>query len=139
MFEIKETDKGIELDLSNSDEHTKTGIKLRSFTYAFTFDEWFEFTQEVVTLGNKLYLISEPEAELESEPVPWIETEPDLKGRADQIHDALEEFGPLTYAELAEKLDPPVDSKRITRLLSQMIRDGIKLKRFGKPRQVRLK
>ena len=60
----------------------------------------------------------------------------DLVGQADQIHDILEKSGPLTYAEISKKLDPPVSAKRAARLIGQMIRDGVELKREGSPREV---
>ena len=80
------------------------------------------------------------EGEVEEEPEPEPEPEEDLRedlvGQADQIHDILEKFGPLTYKEVAEKLDPSVSWKRASRLVSQMIRDGVELKREGSPRKV---
>ena len=60
----------------------------------------------------------------------------DLKGQADQIHDLLEEFGPLTYNEIGQMIVPTVSDKRAARLISQMIRDGVELKREGSPRKV---
>ena len=60
----------------------------------------------------------------------------DLKGQSDQIHDLLEKFGPLTYKELAEKLD--VSPKRASNIVGTMIRDGVELKREGSPRKVSL-
>lgn len=136
MFEINETDKGIELYFSNSEEHTRTGAKLTSFTHSFTFDGWMEFAKAVMALNNKMY----PEPEMEPIfPIPQpLEPEevPAFKGRAEEIMYCLREFGPLTYKELADKMD--VTYQRVVRLVSQMIRDGIKLKREGKPRKVSL-
>ena len=61
----------------------------------------------------------------------------DLGGQADQIHDLLEKIKePLTYPELGKMLDPPVSAKRAARLVSQMIRDGVELRREGTPRKV---
>ena len=76
--------------------------------------------------------------------VPYVEPEPepeedlreDLQGQSDQIHDLLEELGPLTYKELAEKLG--VSPKRASNIVGTMIRDGVELKREGKPRKVSL-
>ena len=148
MFKITETDKGIELGLNNSEEHARTGVMLRAFTHTFSFDEWLEFTKEVVTLGDKMYLGTEPEPEPEiksglgSPPEPEEEPEieedlrEDLKGQSDQIHDILEDVGPLTYEALGNMIEPPISPKRAARLVSQMIRDGVKLKREGKPRKV---
>lgn len=63
----------------------------------------------------------------------------DLVGQSDQIHDLLEKIKePLTYPELGQLLDPPVSPKRAARLVSQMIRDGVELKREGTPRKVSL-
>lgn len=60
----------------------------------------------------------------------------DLKGQADQIHDLLETSEPLTYEEIGHHLDPQVSADRASRLVSQMIRDGVELKREGSPRKV---
>ncbi len=141
MFELKETDKGVELYLSNSEEHARTGIKLRSFTYTFPSDEWVRFTEEVLALEEKMYpdVEAEPEPEVESdEPEPEIEEDlrEDLRGQADQIHDILEDVGSLTYEELGNMLEPPVKAKRASNIVSTMIRDGVELKREGSPRKV---
>jgi len=86
----------------------------------------------------------EVEPEDDMEPVHAIlspvEPEPEkelpFKGRAGQIIDILMESSPLTYNELAEKMG--VTYKRAARLISQMVRDGVNLKREGKPRKVSL-
>ncbi len=88
------------------------------------------------------YVKPEPESEIEpeSEEVAEIEEDlrEDLKGQADQIHDILEDVGSLPYKELGEMLEPPVSPKRVARLVSQMVRDGVELKREGSPRKVSL-
>ena len=77
------------------------------------------------------------EGEVDEEPEPEDEDlREDLVGQADQIHDILELMGPLTYEELGRGLDPPVSPKRAARLVSQMVRDGVELKREGSPRKV---
>lgn len=73
-----------------------------------------------------------PEVKPQAKPEPNLRE--DLGGQADQIHDLLEEHGPMTYKELAEKLD--VSPKRASNIVSVMIRDGVELKREGKPRKV---
>ncbi len=78
----------------------------------------------------------EPEDEVETKPEPEPDLREDLKGQADQIHDILEDVGPLTYTEISKKLDPPVSAHRASRLIGQMIRDGVELKREGSPRKV---
>lgn len=75
-----------------------------------------------------------PEAEPEGKPGP--EAKPEFRGRADEIIDALTKFGPMAYKELAEELG--LTYKRIVRLVSQMGRDGVNLKREGRPRKVSL-
>ena len=74
--------------------------------------------------------------EPESEPEVEEDLREDLKGQADQIHDLIEESGPLTYAEIGEKLF--VSPKRASNIISTMIRDGVELKREGSPRKVSL-
>lgn len=71
------------------------------------------------------------------------EAEPELKededgiiGRAGQIVDLIKSQGPMTYKQLAEKMG--VTPKRVTRLVSQMFRDGLDIKRVGNPRRVYL-
>jgi len=128
MFEIKESDKGVELYFNNSEEHERTGATLTSSNFGFTSDEWLAFSKAVEAMTDKLYPPSVPELETEE----W----PQVKGRADEILDALMAFGPLTYNELAEKMD--VTYQRVVRLVSQMVRDGIRLNREGKPRKVSL-
>ena len=81
------------------------------------------------------------EDEVEEKPEPGPKEEDDLRedlvGQADQIHDILEKSAnPLTYEELGQLLDPPVSPKRAARLVSQMVRDGVELKREGTPRKV---
>ena len=80
----------------------------------------------------------EPEPGPEEDPVPEPDLREDLKGQSDQIHDLLEEYGSLTYAGIGEMLDPPVTPTRASRLVGQMIRDGVELKREGSPRTVSL-
>lgn len=62
----------------------------------------------------------------------------DLRGQADQIHDLLEIYASMTYEEIGQKLNPPVSPKRASRLIGQMIRDGVDLVREGVPRKVSL-
>ena len=78
-----------------------------------------------------------PKAKPEPEP-DEPDLREDLKGQSDQIHDLLEEYGSLTYAGIGEMLDPPVTPTRASRLVGQMIRDGVELKREGSPRKVSL-
>jgi hypothetical protein len=60
------------------------------------------------------------------------------KRRAGEVLGVLERSGPLSYEELRSELIPPVTYKRITALVSEMIRDGIPLIREGKPVRVSL-
>ena len=60
------------------------------------------------------------------------------KRRAREVLAVLERSGPLTYEELRKELKPQVTYKRVTALVSEMIRDGIPLKREGKPVRVSL-
>lgn len=133
----------ITLYLNNSEEHAKTGVKLRDFSFSFTNDEWMVFSKEVAVMTDKVSLEKELKAKLEPwppdwKPVPEPEAEewPQVKGRADEILDALMTFGPLTYNELAKKMD--VTYQRVVRLVSQMVRDGVRLNREGRPRKVSL-
>lgn len=129
MFKITETDKGIELDLNNSEEHARTGVMLRAFTHTFSVDEWEKFTDEIIERAKaEVQPVPEPEPEVEED------LREDLKGQSDQIHDLLEELGSMTYAEIGIEIN--VSPKRAARLISQMVRDGVKLKREGKPRKV---
>ncbi len=75
---------------------------------------------------------------IEPEPEPEIEEDlrEDLQGQSDQIHDLLEEKGPLTYPEIGKALG--ISPTRASRLVGQMIRDGVELKREGSPRKVSL-
>lgn len=57
----------------------------------------------------------------------------DKKKRAREVLGVLERAGPLTYEELRKALNPPITYNRVTALVSEMIRDGIPLKREGKP------
>lgn len=59
--------------------------------------------------------------------------------RAREVLAVLDSSGPLTYEQLHIELKPPVTYNRITALVSEMIRDGISLKREGKPVKVSLK
>lgn len=121
MFKIESTGNNIELQLGTSEEeHIRTGCKIIRFTEVFTFDEWIQFADKVNLIVERIKPSKEPE----------------LRGRADQIHDTLEELGPLTYNELAEQLG--LTYKRVARLVSQMVRDGVKLTREGKPRKVNI-
>ena len=64
--------------------------------------------------------------------------ESDKKRRAREVLAALERSGSLTYEQLRTELKPPVTYNRITALVSEMIRDGISLKREGRPVEVSL-
>jgi len=78
-----------------------------------------------------------PPGEGPDKPGPEIKEDEDgIIGRAGEIVDALTKFGPMAYKELAEELG--LTYKRVVRLVSQMVRDGVKLKREGRPRKVRL-
>ncbi len=59
--------------------------------------------------------------------------EENKKRRAREVLSALERHGSLTYEELRKELKPQVSYNRVTALVSEMIRDGIPLKREGKP------
>lgn len=61
---------------------------------------------------------------------------PEKKRRAQEVLAVLERSGPKTYEELRNELKPTVSYNRITALVSEMIRDGITLKREGKPVRV---
>lgn len=78
-----------------------------------------------------------PPREGPDKPAPEVKEDEDgIIGRAGEIVDALTKFGPMAYKELAEELG--LTYKRVVRLVSQMVRDGVKLKREGRPRKVRL-
>ena len=79
-----------------------------------------------------------PEPGPEEDPIPEPDLREDLKGQSDQIHDILEKSKPLTYEQIGKKLDPPISEKRASRIIGQMIRDGVELKREGTPRKVSL-
>lgn len=84
----------------------------------------------------KCETVTIPYVEEEIQPEPEDLRE-DLKGQSDQIHDILEKSKkPLTYKQIGKKLDPSVNPKRASRIIGQMIRDGVELKREGKPRKV---
>lgn len=61
------------------------------------------------------------------------------KRRAREVLTILEKCGELTYEELRKEIKPVISYKRVTALVSEMIRDGIPLLREGKPVRVRLK
>lgn len=84
-----------------------------------------------------------PAVKCDTVTIPYIPDEPedeqedlreDLRGQADQIHDLLEEKGPLSYEEIGEAIG--VSAKRATNIVSNMVRDGVELKREGMPRKV---
>jgi hypothetical protein len=60
------------------------------------------------------------------------------KRRAREVLAVLERCGPLTYEELRRELKPIISYKRVTALVSEMIRDGVALDREGKPVRVSL-
>jgi hypothetical protein len=66
------------------------------------------------------------------------EPEKDRKRRAREVLAVLERCGPLTYEELRQELKPAISYKRVTALVSEMIRDGVALDREGKPVRVSL-
>ena len=66
------------------------------------------------------------------------EHEKDRKRRAREVLAVLERCGPLTYEELRRELKPTISYKRVTALVSEMIRDGVPLDREGKPVRVSL-
>ena len=75
---------------------------------------------------------------IEPKPGPEPDSREDLRGQADQIHDILEKSKPLTYEQIGKNLYPPISPKRASRIIGQMIRDGVELKREGTPRKVSL-
>ena len=69
-------------------------------------------------------------------PTPTIPQNPDesnKKRRAREVLSVLERSGSMTYEELRSALKPPVSYNRVTALVSEMIRDGIALRRDGEP------
>lgn len=78
------------------------------------------------------YVPDEPEEELTEDVKEDLRE--DLKSQADLIHDLLEEKGPMTYEEIGKALG--ISKKRASNIVSNMIRDGVELKREGKPRKV---
>lgn len=66
------------------------------------------------------------------------EDDSDKKRRAREVLGILEKCGPLTYEELRRELKPEISYKRVTALVSEMIRDGVPLQRQGKPVKVSL-
>ena len=90
---------------------------------------------ETVTVEVIVPVIETP-IEVPIEP-PDLDIDSDgILGRAGEIMDLVTAKGPLTYKQLAKELDLPY--KRIVRLVSQMVRDGIDITRDGKPRTVSL-
>ena len=79
---------------------------------------------------------AKPKPKPKPEPKPEPDLREDLKGQSDEIHDILEKVGPLTYEEIGKGLG--ITPKRASRLVGQMIRDGVELKREGSPRKVSL-
>jgi hypothetical protein len=57
--------------------------------------------------------------------------ESNKKRRAREVLRVLERLGPLTYEELRKELKPEISYNRATALVSEMIRDGIPLKKEG--------
>ncbi len=103
----------------------------------------FPFNRERCNAIPKCETITVPYVEPEPEVEPEVEEveedlREDLKGQADQIHDILEDVGSLTYEKLGNMLEPPVSANRASKLVGQMIRDGVELKREGSPRKVSL-
>jgi hypothetical protein len=70
--------------------------------------------------------------------IQHTESEKDKKRRAREVLAVLERCGPLTYEELRRELKPMISYKRVTALVSEMIRDGVPLDRRGKPVKVSL-
>ena len=70
-------------------------------------------------------------------PNPIIERG-DEKRRAREVIAVLERNGALTYNELRIKLKPAISYNRVTALVAEMIRDGIALKKEGRPVRVSL-
>jgi hypothetical protein len=62
----------------------------------------------------------------------------DKKRRAREVLAVLEQNGALTYNELRLMLKPPISYKRVTALIAEMTRDGIELKKQGRPVKVSL-
>ena len=60
------------------------------------------------------------------------------KRRAREVLGVLENKGALTYEDLRNELTPVITYNRVTALVSEMIRDGIPLRREGKPIKVSL-
>ena len=77
-------------------------------------------------------------AERQTPIIPQNRSESDKKRRARAVIAVLENHGPLAYEELCKALKPSVSYNRVTALVSEMIRDGIPLKREGKPVRVTL-
>jgi hypothetical protein len=71
-------------------------------------------------------------------PIQQQDADSNKKRRAGEVLGVLERSGPLSYEELRMELIPPVTYKRVTALVSEMIRDGIPLIREGKPVRVSL-
>lgn len=67
---------------------------------------------------------------------PSKQEEADKHRRAREVLAVLERCGPLGYEELRKELEPEVSYNRITALVSEMIRDGVPLRREGKPVKV---
>ena len=93
-----------------------------------------EVKEDEIKEADETDKIKEPEQEIEKKE----DLREDLKGQSDQIHDILEKSKPLTYDQIAINMYPPVSEKRVSRLVGQMIRDGVELKREGSPRKVSL-
>lgn len=72
-------------------------------------------------------------AEGQTPTIPQNRDESDKKRRAREVIAVLESHGSMTYEELRKELKPPVSYNRVTALVSEMIRDGIPLKREGEP------
>jgi hypothetical protein len=70
-------------------------------------------------------------------PIPKIERSYE-KRRAREVIAVLESNGELTYNQLRNSLKPPISYNRVTALIAEMMRDGIALKKRGRPVKVSL-
>ena len=94
-----------------------------------------EVLEHIAQLSEQNALNLEKMAADTHTPNPKIEGS-DKKRRAREVLAVLEQNGALTYNELRIKLKPAISYNRATALVAEMIRDGIALKKQGRPVKV---
>jgi hypothetical protein len=96
-----------------------------------------EVLEHIAQISEKNALSLERMAEHIKTPISKNDSS-DKKRRAKEVIAVLERNGALTYNELRIKLKPQISYNRATALVAEMIRDGITLKKQGRPVKVSL-